>query len=770
MDIISQIKKYNVAYHVPGESDRSAMPVGNGELCASVWMDRTGKISFYMARSDALTELDRTVKLGMAEVEFSPNPFTEKLFCQTLDLSDGCIIFSGEGALVRLWIDTDCDQVVIKGEFDEKVTVTAGYRTWRDKAASYKGESAYKTCIQETADVVTTDGEGILFYHKNGENIIEETAKIEEVEEAIDLLPDFLTHRIFGGYLFLENGEVCEGKAVKRETESFILRILTESMQGSTKEFTHALRDMKRKSSASGVEKRCRRYWNDYWKSSYIFVSNDLPAAVPAEENMQREASEPAEYTQTAESPVTSAYILTRFMMKCCQHGAFPILYNGMLFNLCPGKGKHFSYRTFGEVYTSKPEQITGEINPDERSWCVEHLWQNVRHPYHTFLPQGEHEALKPLFRYYRNFWDINRFRAAKYYKAEGQHNTEMTLSFGLQSVGIYGADRTGKTAGYAENRYGGAVDISPGLELLALMLDYYDYTGDSEFFRSEVLVYAKDLYHYIETRFPERKNGKMVIGPLNSIETYWDTVNPLPVIAGLHSTCVRLLQSVDIGEEDRRYFRQYQMQIPPLCIREEEGMEYLQPAEVYEAERHNIEIPELYACFPFELYHQKNDPEDLMKNTFLKRLEQFDGNQCYKIGYAPDYPSYSGWQYFGIAAARLGMTDMARDILVHNVQLKNPGTRFPAMWGPIYDGVPDTDHGANIIHQLQEMVMQVREGKIYLLPAFPDEWDVSFRMHPDKDTIITAEYRQGILRKLEVVPESARDRIRCDAEYDGDI
>lgn len=530
-------------------------------------------------RSDALTELDRTVKLGLVQVSVSPGPFMGRAFCQELDVADGCLTFSGTGIRIWMCVDPQTDQIVIRGESETEVTVTADYLTWRDRPVSFQGESAYKTGIQELADVVIQDGEGILFYHKNGKNIIEETARVQEVDEVIALLPNFLIDRIFGGY-------------------------------------------------------------------------------------------------------------------------------------------------------TAAPEKPTYEINPDERSWCVEHLWQNVRHPYHTFLAQGEENALKVLFRYYRNFWEINRFRAKKYYQAEGQHNTEMTLSFGLQSIGIYGADRTGKPTGYAD------------------------------FFNDEVVVYAKDLYRYVETRFTKRENGKLVMGPLNSIETYWDTTNPLPVTAGLLSTCGRLLQARDLQDAERQYFRDYQERIPPLSVGKEDGEDYIQPAEFFEDERHNIEIPELYACFPFGLYHEQKDPDGLMKKTFLKRLEQFGGNQCYRIGCTPDYPSYSGWQYFGIAAARLGMTDLARDILVNNVQLKNPGTRFPAMWGPIYDGVPDTDHGANIIHQLQEMVMQVREGKIYLLPAFPKEWDVSFRLHPDKNTVITAAYKKGMLGKVEVIPESARERI----------
>ena len=57
-------------------------------------------------------------------------------------------------------------------------------------------------------------------------------------------------------------------------------------------------------------------------------------------------------------------------------------------------------------------------------------------------------------------------------------------MTFGLMPAGGYGEDRTGRKPGYAVTRYSAAVDISPGLELLGLMLDDYDYTCDEEFLR----------------------------------------------------------------------------------------------------------------------------------------------------------------------------------------------------------------------------------------------------------------------------------------------
>lgn len=120
---------------------------------------------------------------------------------------------------------------------------------------------------------------------------------------------------------------------------------------------------------------------------------------------------EPTEYTCDCPSAITRAYTLTRYMFACCNRGAFPVLYTGMLFNLMPGAGEHLSFWTFARGYTSQPGEPTLELNPDERSWCTEHLWQNLRHPFHSLLLRGETEAMQVLFRYMRRFWDLNRAR-----------------------------------------------------------------------------------------------------------------------------------------------------------------------------------------------------------------------------------------------------------------------------------------------------------------------------------------------------------------------
>jgi hypothetical protein len=76
-------------------------------------------------------------------------------------------------------------------------------------------------------------------------------------------------------------------------------------------------------------------------------------------------------------------------------------------------------------------------------------------------------------------------------------------------------------------------------------------------------------------------------------------------------------------------------------------------------------------------------------------------------------------------------------------------------MWGPIYDWLPDQDHGSAIMLTLQYMLMQTVGDKIYLLPAWPQNWGSRFRLHAPNRTVIEGEVKDGRLMSLKVTPQS---------------
>ena len=57
----------------------------------------------------------------------------------------------------------------------------------------------------------------------------------------------------------------------------------------------------------------------------------------------------------------------------------------------------------------------------------------------------------------------------------------------------------------------------------------------------------------------------------------------------------------------------------------------------------------------------------------------------------------------------------------------------------------------------LQEMLMQTDNKKIYLFPAWPKEWDVSFKLHAPYQTTVEGVLKEGIVISMKVTPESRR-------------
>ena len=55
----------------------------------------------------------------------------------------------------------------------------------------------------------------------------------------------------------------------------------------------------------------------------------------------------------------------------------------------------------------------------------------------------------------------------------------------------------------------------------------------------------------------------------------------------------------------------------------------------------------------------------------------------------------------------------------------------------------------------LQEMMMQTNGKKIYLMPAWPKDWDANVKLHAPYNTTIEATIKNGKVEKLQVTPQS---------------
>lgn len=761
--VLNSIDQYDQIFHGCGNSDRASIPMGNGELCTNVWLQQDG-LHFYLSRSDAITELDRVVKLGEYVVSFEPNPFqNQSVVYQTLKLRDGLLKIEGQiqenNFSLTFFIDSETDQAVLRAESDCDFVTTIEIFNWRKKenfarksVGMFWGDENIESApglssISESADRIIADKNCLIVYHQNNVSIVPEIVRLHGLSEYEEKIPDLIINRKFGSHISAEpDAVVIENRIQTSKSRQATVRVVSFSSQ--SKELSELVSEFPTSTSFEASMNQTIKHWNEYWKRSWVFMTGDEKIDPEFTQDVVAFAAGnqlPKNLSSTP-SHVTRAYLLTKWMTACGNQGAMPIHYNGALFTTMPGAGTHFNLDSFAKAFTAAPANRPSlEFNPDERSWTIEHLWQNLRLPYFSMLSRGEPEGLIPLFAFFKRFWTLNRTRARIHHGAEGQWNTEMTLSCGLQSPGIYGIERLGVPASWSKNQWGGSINLSPGLELCKLMFDFWRYTANKEFLQNEVIPYALDLIAFAKSKYFSESQNRIQFNSLNSLETYFECINPVAIVCGYHRLANDLLSISDDLFDAKAEIADFLKLLPeiPTAV-DEMGNRFISPAEVFNPVRMNVESPELYAIYPFDLRKQFSD--ELLHCTWLQALRTSGSFRPAVIGEKLGSASFSGWQYQGQTAAMLGRIDEAFTVIRCNATLTNPGHAFPAMWGPIYDSVPDVDHGANILIAVQTMLIEIAKDP-ELASKLPQSLKVEFKLfdefgNPLKGTIENSELR----------------------------
>ena len=165
--------------------------------------------------------------------------------------------------------------------------------------------------------------------------------------------------------------------------------------------------------------------------------------------------------------------------------------------------------------------------------------------------------------------------------------------------------------------------------------------------------------------------------------------------------------------------------------------------------DRQGDELPELYAVFPYRLY--------------AIGCPDFDLGRRSVEAYVPPEPRtryplegmVGGWRLNLVQVAFVGKATQAARMVTSNFASHDPGSRFPAFWGPNQVGLPDQSHGGITMTALQAMLLQVDGKKMYLFPAWPKDWDVNFKLHALYNTTVEGELRGGKVTSLKVTPKS---------------
>jgi hypothetical protein len=419
---------------------------------------------------------------------------------------------------------------------------------------------------------------------------------------------------------------------------------------------------------------------------------------------------------------VSQMYHLQRFVTACAGRGAYPIKFNGSLFTVPPGPS---------------------EEDPDYRRWGPGYWWQNTRLPYISLCTSGDFDLQRPLFRMYADeLLPLCKYRTRLYLGHDGAFYPECLMFWGAVFSETYGwtpfDERQDKLQESGWHKW----EWVGGLELAWMMLDYYDHTLDRDFLRRTALPFTREMLTFFEQHYPTNVQGQLVMHPSQALETWWRCTNAMPELAGCLAVTTRLLAlPADLASaSDRESWQRLRTKLPPLPLREVKRRRALAPAEFF-AEKRNIENPELYPVFPFRLFAFNRPNADWATEALHQRWDQ--GNH--------------GWRQDDIFTAYLGLTDEAREYLVGRARSHDRGERFPAFWGPNYDWTPDQDHGGVLMKTFQAMLLQSDGPRIFLLPAWPKDWNVEFKLHAPQQTLVECVYRDGKVQSLRVTPASRR-------------
>lgn len=731
---------YNVTWHSPSLTADGSMPLGNGEISLNAWVEENGDLLFYVGKTDSWDDNGRLLKLGRLRFRFDPAPDLT-LFTQTLNLVDATMNVrygaDDRAVLLQLWVDANHPLIHLRVTSHSPLSLTASIELWRNEPTQLQQlevsdimldraqpNSQHAPTVVEPDSVLSGLTNCIGWFHHNIKSV--GPALMAELQGLADFeRPDPLLHRTFGALLQAEAGVRLNDRQLQSPVAThhhFEISVLTQH-PATPQQWLAAIESILSSVSQCPLTERQAAHaawWQAFWARSWIHVSA---------ENMSADAQ-----------LVSQSYALQRYLQACAGRGAFPIKFNGSIFTVPYGNE-------------------AGDA--DYRRWGSGYWWQNIRLPYFSMCAAGDYDLLQPLFQLYaRDLSPLWQHRTRKYFGYDGIFFSECVYFWGDVFSETYGwtpfAERSDplQESGYHKWEWVG------GLELLFLMLDYVAHTQDTSFLQTTLLPYADQVLRFFDHFYQTDAAGKLVMHPSQALETWWKCINPMPEVAGLQAVTARLLAlpAALTTPEQRTDWLALQRKIPDLPTQEVDGIRMLSAAAVFD-DLHNIENPELYAVFPFRLIAFDKPGVELG----LAALEH------------RQHRGHFGWRQDDLFMAYLGLAEETQAGVVSRAKNQNydalsafdPAraaqnrSRFPAFWGPNYDWLPDQCHGGVLVTTLQSMLLQCDGEKIYLFPAWPNDWDVDFKLHAPLNTIIEGSLKGGKV-SFTVTPAARREDVIC--------
>lgn len=291
---------YEVVWDSPSEDCTGTMPLGNGEVALNAWIEPSGDLRFYLARTDSWDDNGRLLKIGAVRVRVGDGSVGRtKTFRQTLTVKNGTLTArygqGGEQVEMRLWVDANRPVVCAEIETIRPGEATASIEIWRtnrftlpDVEVSDVMRGSTNQTVVEPDAVLSGLKDRIGWYHRNIKSVGPELcAKIQGVADF--RRPDPLLHRTFGALITTDRPERIDDRALhSRAGTRHVFEIFVHTKHPATEaqwlaEAKHGL-DQARAVPLDQRRAAHDKWWADFWDRSWIHITANGPSVKSVED------------------------------------------------------------------------------------------------------------------------------------------------------------------------------------------------------------------------------------------------------------------------------------------------------------------------------------------------------------------------------------------------------------------------------------------------------------------------------------------------------
>lgn len=780
------IDQFNMIWNSESKNAGESMPCGGGDIGLNVWVEN-GDILFYIDRSGNIDENDQQLKSGRVRLRLDPNPFADPVaFRQELKLEQGYVevesAVTGLKAVVKIWVEVRKPVIHVDVHADQRIKLQAFYENWRntkrlvprtlkpngDKDSwdynrwAMFGYFWYEGEVYTYPDHVEfSDRNSVLFYHRNTDDLIfDKETDLMRLNRVRDELVNPAKNRTFGG-LMTGDGMVAgepspanyantpciawELYSKKPDTNHQIRITLHTAQTLSLDEWKNGLIEAVKSSQTKNFStwQDNLAWWKKFWDRSMVVID--------------------PQKRDTSELPwqVGRNYQLFRYQLACNVFGEWPTRFNGGLF-------------TFDPTYVDGRNASPAYYNPDFRAWGA---WtaQNQRLVYWPMLKNGDFDVIIPQFEFYRKNLPNAVTRSREAWNIDGCSFCEQIGTGGLPLGSHYGWEPPFGTRDPLKET--GLSDLhatyyTTQLEFAFMIHEWHRFNGGDltpylQFLKKAVsfnVEYFKMLQQR-RTGSPYDDGGFLVFDPSHALETYHGkNATDLLCAIRMNLECLLALPDNWITFGEREQYADWIRRLPPLNFRTRSGHLTISPVAGDPNLISNYEAPQLYPVFPWPVYGIGRPDLQVAIDTWHYGLDVWtQGRKPEEPAWYPASDFWFGWTQQAIWLARMGLTEEARGYMVkkmsdargNNDYNSKARARFPSFWGPGFDWTPDHNWGGSGMIAVQEMLMQTIDSSIFILPAWPKEWDVHFKLHAPYNTTVEVNYKNGNLETLTVTPQS---------------